>query len=152
MLGASGTGKTSGVIRPLTKAWLSADLGGLLVLDGKGALPLELNGLHAGYRLISPAHGAFNPIAGMNPDAVADVLADVFDPETSGDNRIWSDSARLMLRMAAIVLDAHPALPYTIGELQRFCLMNNAARVEVLADLADQSTSNPRLAAAFSTG
>lgn len=149
VLGASGTGKTSGVIRPLTKAWLSADLGGLLVLDGKGALPLELNGLHAGYRLISPAQGAFNPIAGMNPDAVADVLADVFDPETSGDNRIWSDSARLMLRMAAIVLDAHPALPYTIGELQRFCLMNNAARVEVLADLADQSTSNPRLAAAF---
>lgn len=95
VLGASGTGKTSGVIRPLTKQWIEDDLGGLLVLDGKGALPLEFKDID-GYQLISPAHGAFNPISGMTPDALADVLPDVFD------DAFWRDSARLMLRMAAI--------------------------------------------------
>lgn len=148
VLGASGTGKTSGVIRPLTKAWLAADLGGLLVLDGKGALPLELNGLHDGYQLISPAHGPFNPIAGMKPDAVADVLADVLDAGNQGD-RFWTDSARLMLRMAAIIIHAHPARPYTIGELQRFCVTDNEARVELLGDVADKATDDARIAAAI---
>lgn len=147
VLGASGTGKTSGVIRPLTKAWLAADLGGLLVLDGKGALPLELNGLHGEYRLISPAHGAFNPIAGMRPDAVADVLADVLNADGGGD-RFWADSARLMLRMAAIVIAAHPSLPYTIGELQRFCVSGHDAREAVLSDVVDMAVSDSRLSAA----
>lgn len=146
VLGASGTGKTSGVIRPLTKAWLAKDLGGLLVLDGKGALPLELNGLGDGYRLISPRHGAFNPIANMKPDAVADVLADVLDD--GGGDRFWSDSARLMLRMAAIVLEEHPAMPYTLGELQRFCMMGSKQRIDSLEPIADKIDSNPRLAAA----
>jgi hypothetical protein len=148
VLGASGTGKTSGVIRPLTKAWLAADLGGLLVLDGKGALPLELNGLHADYRLISPAHGRFNPIAGMKPDAVADVLADVLNADSSGD-RYWADSARLMLRMAAIVIAAHPSLPYTIGELQRFCVASHQEREGSLSELADRAMTDGRLAAAL---
>lgn len=148
VLGASGTGKTSGVIRPLTKAWLAADLGGLLVLDGKGALPLELNGLHTDYRLISPAHGRFNPIAGMKPDAVADVLADVLNADSSGD-RYWADSARLMLRMAAIVIAAHPSLPYTIGELQRFCVASHQEREGSLSELADRAMTDGRLAAAL---
>lgn len=147
VLGASGTGKTSGVIRPLTKAWLAGDMGGLLVLDGKGALPLELHGLDDGYRLISPRHGAFNPIANMKPDAVADVLADVLNQDGGGD-RFWADSARLMLRMAAIVLDAHPALPYTIGELQRFCMASVGQRIESLEAIADRIDADPRLAAA----
>lgn len=148
VLGASGTGKTSGVIRPLTKTWLNHDLGGLLVLDGKGALPLELNGLHAGYRLISPAHGPFNPIAGMSPDAVADVLTDVLDDGNGGDNKFFSDSARLMLRMAAIILQAHPKLPYTLGELQRFCMLPTPARLQELEPLSDKIDANPRIAAA----
>lgn len=149
VLGASGTGKTTGVIRPLAKAWLAHDLGGLLALDGKGALPLDLDGLHDDYRLISPKHGPFNALDGMNPDAVADVLVDVLDAGGEGKDPIWSDSARLMLRMGAIVLEAHPDLPYTIGELQRFCLMANASRVELLADIADLAADNPRLAAAL---
>lgn len=135
VLGASGTGKTSGVIRPVTHGWIHADCGGLLVIDGKGALPLELQGIGADYRLITPTGTPFNPIEGMKPDSVADTLADVFSG--NADDPFWSDAARLMLRMAAMLIAEHPDLPFTIGALQRFCVMDTQARLELLAPLAE---------------
>ena len=145
VLGASGTGKTSGVIRPLTKQWIDGDLGGLLVLDGKGALPLEFNGIE-GYTLISPDHGPFNPIFGMTPDALADVLPDVCD-DGKGDT-FWRDSARLMLRMAAILIEAHPDLPYTLTQIQQFCLASHQERADWLDPISNEIDSSVRLLAA----
>lgn len=145
VLGASGTGKTSGVIRPLTKQWIAADCGGLLVVDGKGALPLEFVGTE-GYQLISPTHGPFNPIGGMSPDAVADVITDVSD-DGKGD-AFFRDSARLMLRMAAILVEAHPSLPYTLHQIQAFCLSSEETRMAWLDEVAEQIDNSVRLAAA----
>lgn len=145
VLGASGTGKTSGVIRPLTKQWIEGNMGGLLVLDGKGALPLEFNGIE-GYQLISPAHGPFNPITGMTPDALADVLPDVFD-DGKGD-AFWRDSARLMLRMAAILVQVHPDLPYTLNQIQQFCLASHQERADWLDPISSEIDTNVRLLAA----
>ncbi|WP_116866485.1 type IV secretory system conjugative DNA transfer family protein [Pseudomonas syringae] len=145
VLGASGTGKTSGVIRPLTKQWIDGDLGGLLVLDGKGALPLEFDGTE-GYTLISPDHGPFNPISGMTPDALADVLPDVCD-DGKGDT-FWRDSARLMLRMAAILVEAHPNLPYTLTQIQQFCLASHQERADWLDPISTEIDGSGRLLAA----
>lgn len=145
VLGASGTGKTSGVIRPLTKQWIEGDLGGLLVLDGKGALPLEFKSVE-GYTLISPGHGPFNPITGMTPDALADVLPDVCD-DGKGDT-FWRDSARLMLRMAAILVQVHPQLPYTLTQIQQFCLASHQERADWLDPIANEINGSGRLLAA----
>ncbi|MBN2990540.1 type IV secretory system conjugative DNA transfer family protein [Pseudomonas cedrina subsp. fulgida] len=145
VLGASGTGKTSGVIRPLTKQWIDGDLGGLLVLDGKGALPLEFHGID-GYTLISPDHGPFNPIYEMTPDALADVLPDVCD-DGKGDT-FWRDSARLMLRMAAILVEAHPDLPYTLTQIQQFCLASHQERADLLDPISNEIDHSGRLLAA----
>lgn len=145
VLGASGTGKTSGVIRPLTTQWIAGNLGGLLVLDGKGALPLEFVGTD-GYHLISPAHGPFNPIDGMSPDALADVLTDVSDDGKT--EAFFRDSARLMLRMAAILVEAHPELPYTLHQIQAFCLSDHETRGAWIAEMADAANDDVRLYAA----
>lgn len=133
VLGASGTGKTYNVVRPIAKHWLDNKLGGCLVLDGKGALPLEFTDC-TDYHLISPKHGKFNPIAGMKPDAVADVLTDIFDGGSTADP-IWSDSARLMIRMAAIMVHASPNTPYTLPEILNLCIMDHAERLEKLDSL-----------------
>lgn len=148
VLGGSGTGKTSGVIRPVTRAWLKAEAGGLLALDGKGALPLELQGISPSYRLVSPrGEERFNPILGMKPDTVADTLADVLSGDSDGEP-IWRDSARLMLRMAARVVSAHPALPYTFAAIQRLCVMSDEDRMGLLKSLADQIDSNAMMESA----
>ena len=53
IFGGTGTGKTSGLIRPIISQWARARAGGMMVLDGKGALAAELAGLR-GYTCIRP--------------------------------------------------------------------------------------------------
>lgn len=147
VLGASGTRKTTGVIKPVATQWLTQNMGGSLVLDGKGALPLQFVDL-PGFKLVSPKHGKMNPIAGMSPDAVADVLADVLGADDDSDP-VWSDAARLMLRMAAIVLHAHPTSPYTLPEILRFCTMASAERTDIIATVIESASGRVRAAASY---
>lgn len=145
VLGASGTGKTFSVVRPLTTQWINANLGGLLVLDGKGALPLEFEGAND-YQLISPNNGQFNPIANMSADAVADVLADIF---SQGDNdKFWSDSARLMLRMACIIIKAvGGGFSFNLVTIQKFCMTTHEAREEIIRKVEERAEKTPKLEA-----
>ncbi len=147
VLGASGTGKTYNVVRPITTQWLDNDYGGCLVLDGKGALPLEFTE-NPNYFLISPNHGSFNPIEGMKPDAVADVLTDIFDGDSTGDP-IWADSARLMLRMSAIVIHELETTAYNLPEIQRFCLIGHDERKAIIMELVSSSAGGKRIEAAM---
>ncbi|MFM0197804.1 TraM recognition domain-containing protein [Paraburkholderia strydomiana] len=147
VLGASGTRKTTGVLKPVVTRWISENMGGAFVLDGKGALPLLFADL-PDFKLISPKFGKFNPIHGMTPDAVADVIADVFSADDDGEP-IWRDSARLMLRMAAIVLHAAPDAPYTIPEILRFCVKDQTDRVALLAKLHELPDTRIRAAVSY---
>ena len=146
-LGASGMGKTRGVLRPMVSQWIREDMGGALTLDGKSALPLEFENL-PGFTLVSPKRGKFNPIAGMRPDAVADVLADVFSSSDTGEP-IWRDSARLMLRMASIVLHSIPGHAFTIPEILRFCVSDESERVELVRTLDDSTDARIQAAASY---
>lgn len=135
ILGTTGTGKTSGVIRPVLRQWIEHDQGGLFVIDGKGALPLEVSDLSSKYKLISPEHCAFNPIQGMNPDSVADVIIAAF-ADKKGDS-FWPDSAALLIRQAAIIIEASE-LNYTIPELVKFSLATTEVQIETIKTLAKE--------------
>lgn len=53
VFGGTGSGKTSAMLRVLIAQWARSQAGGMLVLDGKGALASELDGLR-GYTCIKP--------------------------------------------------------------------------------------------------
>lgn len=136
VLGATGTGKTSGVIRPLVRQWLEYDQGGLLVLDGKGTLPLEL-AKWEGYELISPEHSAFNPIEGLNPDSVAETILAIY--ENDSGERYWVDAGVQMIRHAAIILESSKE-QYTLQNLQKV-ILDQEYRQNVLSQaITDDST------------
>ncbi len=142
ILGATGTGKTSGVIRPLVRQWLEYDQGGLLVLDGKGTLPLELSNWE-GYQLVSPEHAAFNPIEQLNPDAISETMLALYEDD-SGE-RYWIDASAQMIRHAAILLEASKK-EYTLPNLQRV-IVDPAYREEVLAQAITDAAEERQLAA-----
>lgn len=143
VLGATGTGKTSGVIRPLVRQWLEHDEGGLLVLDGKGTLPLELAG-REDYELISPEHTNFNPVEQLNPDAVAETMQALYG-EDSGD-RYWTDAAIQMIRHGAILLEASDK-DYTLTNIEKV-ILSQEYRQEILAQVVDDKTPERQLASA----
>lgn len=141
VLGASGTGKTYNIIRPLTQKWIELNQGGLFVLDGKGVLPLEFVN-QGNYRLISPDSSQFNPIATMEADTVADTLVDVFND--ADDDKFWADSARYMLRMAAVVIKASNQV-FTLNEIQRFCTGTNTDRMAILDTIEHKINDDAQL-------
>mgnify|MGYP001263129329 CR=1 FL=1 len=143
VLGATGTGKTSGVIRPLVRQWLEYDQGGLLILDGKGTLPLELAN-QQGYQLISPEHQGFNPVEQLNPDAVAETMQALYGDD-SGE-RYWVDAGIQMIRHAAILLEASKK-EYTLPNIERV-ILNQGYRQDVLAEAITDESAERQLASA----
>jgi hypothetical protein len=121
-LGSTGTGKTSGVLRPLIAAWTDAKAGGLLVLDGKGVLPAELTGL-PDYKVIEPGKDVFAPIENLTPDQVADALYESFS-SGGDDESYWEKAACELVRAAAKVLHLCVGISpkqwkWTLGDLYR---------------------------------
>lgn len=101
VLGGTGSGKTSGTIRPLVQQWLGSDEGGLLVLDGKGQLPAEISA--DDYRLITPEKEDLNPIEGLTPDDVAETLSNLAGEGGANADPYWTNAAAKLIRSSAHV-------------------------------------------------
>lgn len=101
VLGGTGSGKTSGVLRPLAYQVAGLPNVGLVVMDGKAALPAELRNL-PGMKIVDPAASKFSLVAGLSPTELIDTIADVLRPPGESDP-YWSDSAMGLLRRAAVV-------------------------------------------------
>ena len=102
-LGASGTGKTSSVIRPVVAQWLQHKAGGMLVLDGKGQLADELKGAD-GYTVLSPESSDYNAIEGLLPEQVADTFYTLFSAKSEGGDTVFDNSARTAILNAGVLL------------------------------------------------
>lgn len=140
VLGAPGTGKTSGVLRPVLHQWVQHECGGVLVSDGKGQLPREM--ADAGLvDLLSPGSGAVVPlIAGLNAEEVTGVL--LAGGSTDGGDSDWQAAAERMLRHAALLVElATQAGPvrWTLANIER-ATADADYRTELLA-LLDENES-----------
>lgn len=144
VLGGTGSGKTSGTIRPLVKQWLDNDKGGMLVLDGKGMLPAEISS--EGYRLITPTTETINPIEGLSPDDVAETLANLAGENEGNGNGdpYWTNAAAKLVRSAAHVakvLADHATGTYNLATVYELISSQDAqekARGTITDDILDQ--------------
>lgn len=122
VLGGTGTGKTSGIFRPVIRQWTENDCGGLLVMDGKGQLPAELAGT-GGLTLLSPDNPATPValIAGLNAEEVAATILAVAN-KGGGKESDWTYAAETLLRMAALLVELAAELgesTWTLAAIQR---------------------------------
>jgi hypothetical protein len=108
VLGSTGRGKTSAIIRPVVVAWINSKQGGILIMDGKASLALEFAGLR-NYLLIDPSiPGCIVGLyEGMTPSDVSRTLSQIFMTDDSqSKDRMWNDLAYDMSRHSAVVLRA----------------------------------------------
>lgn len=101
-LGATGSGKTAAVLRPVIGRWSEVKAGGILVLDGKGVLPAEVADL-PGFHVVTPGGVAYAPIENLGPDEVADSLLEMFGSDDAADP-FWQQAACEYIRSAAKTL------------------------------------------------
>lgn len=107
VLGGTGSGKTSGVLRPVARQ-LSANQGiGLVIMDGKGALPSELGDL-PGMRVIDPGQPGtdISLVSGVEPAVIVDTIREILAPGAGGPDQFWINSAAGALRRGAVIAQA----------------------------------------------
>lgn len=110
VFGGTGAGKTTGVLMPIAHAAAQWEGVGLVVLDGKGALPSELAELELdGFKVIDPAQERLSLIGGLDPQTIVETIVNIM-VGSAGQNRengnFWSDSAAGLLRRAAVIAEA----------------------------------------------
>jgi len=123
--GASGRGKTVFALRPLTRSWINAKYGGVLVMDpGKNELPFDLEDVLD--RVVTPENTCINIIEGLPPEVAASTF---FSSLKTKEGGIWDSSAEKDVRQALFVLhygNTFPHIkavaPYCIQSLYNFCL------------------------------
>lgn len=104
VFGTTGTGKTSGVLRPLINDWLKYACGGALLLDGKASLPTEFRNLK-NYTLLDPADPSIRValFEGLAPEDVSAAVQSSA-PRDKGENSSFFISSAAMLLTNALVL------------------------------------------------
>lgn len=108
VFGKTGTGKTSGLLRPIANAFLASGYGGALILDGKGQLAREFKGRFEDYLLVEPGDDCqLALIEGLEPEDVVQTLASVRGSDSKadgGENGFFVNSGRQLLLYVAIVV------------------------------------------------
>jgi hypothetical protein len=107
VFGGTGSGKTSGLLRPLARQISGYDRVGLVVMDGKGSLPAELADL-PGMKIIDPGREGTDVslVSGVEPSVIVDTLRETLAPAGGGEDQFWINSASAVLRRGAVIAKA----------------------------------------------
>lgn len=106
IFGATGTGKTAGVIRPLTNAYLDTHYGGAIILDGKGQLAAEFR-TRENYVFVEPGKADLALLEGLEPADIVQAIASTQESGPAGENgSFFQNSGQQMLLAAAVIADA----------------------------------------------
>ena len=140
IFGNTNSGKTSGPLRRVAKAWHKFKMGGALFIDAKGgALPIALHEARLCEHLIWPAKGTYiNLMASLSPVAFANAMMKTFSDHSKasvfdGSTRIYIACATTLIRFATKV--KVEGVRNSFGYLDTFCT-NHAERDRVLDILA----------------
>lgn len=104
VLGETGSGKTSGVLRPLAGHWIANKAGGALFLDGKAAFGEDVAQI-PGVQLITPGVSRFSLTQGLRAEQIATVLKKFGSYDGAGADPFWAKSAFNMTKQAFMVLE-----------------------------------------------
>lgn len=105
VFGGTGSGKTSGVLRPIAVQAAKWKHVGLVIMDGKGALPGELSRL-PGLTVIDPATHKISLVAGLDPVTIVDTIANILGGAGDKEDNFFVQSASGLLRRAAVLAQA----------------------------------------------
>lgn len=145
VLGGTGSGKTAGVLRPLCKQLGSLDGVGLVVLDGKGALPGEVAKFVPDLSVIDPATTKMSLVEGLTPTEVVAVVADRLG-RSEGKDKFFEESAAGLMRHAAVLVKAQDEAAWS---LERIWRMANDGPGKDLLEQVDRTEPQVGEAAAF---
>ena len=101
--GETGIGKTASVARPMAMQWMDSRYGGLLVLDGKGALAGDLSSIID--IMVTPGV-KFAPFQGLDGNGIATALNSIARSNANDKDGIWGAGADMFIRNSCVLFEA----------------------------------------------
>ena len=147
VFGGTGSGKTSGILRPLILQAAKVEKLGLVIMDGKGALPGELKALGDSLVVIDPSKVKVSLVAGVEPGLVVDTLVEILGGDSK--DRFWSDSAAGLLRHAAVLAHFIGKGEWSLMGAVDLAVREGAAKDALKAVSEEAVRENPELAEAI---
>jgi len=149
VLGGTGSGKTSGILRPLARQLSEHEDIGLVIMDGKGALPSELADL-PGMQLVDPARGGveISLVSGVEPSVIIDTVREILAPGGAGQDMFWVNSAAGALRRGAVIAQAAGGAWWSLYHSAQV-VSNKQDRDQLIEALLPRAEDDPLLREAF---
>jgi type IV secretory pathway TraG/TraD family ATPase VirD4 len=148
VLGGTGAGKTSGILRPVAIQVGAWEATGLLILDGKGGLPAELGSIK-GMTVVDPAKMTVSLVKGLEPEMLVATIADIVEPIGGGhQDPFWRNAAQTLLRHSTVLARAAGGAFWNLQSAATLGV-NQELRAAVLRGITDDCLArNPVIAAA----
>lgn len=138
IFGGTGSGKTSGLLRPIIEQALDTPNLGTLIIDGKGALGAEFDG-YKGVTCLTPENYIIPLVAGLSPGALVDTLEAIYTKGLpSSGNTFWTASAKDLMYQAAVLCHYLGGEYWTLSEIAKVSL-----RKEYRNEIIDLILENP---------
>jgi hypothetical protein len=149
VFGGTGSGKTSGILRPLARQLSEHEEIGLVIMDGKGALPSELADL-PGMKLVDPARGGveISLVSGVEPSVIIDTVREILAPAGAGQDMFWVNSAAGALRRGAVIAQAAGGAWWSLYHSAQV-VSNKQDRDQLIEALIPKAEEDPLLREAF---
>lgn len=149
VLGGTGSGKTSGVLRPLARQISTQPHVGLVIMDGKGSLPSELADL-AGMQIVDPGRAGVDVslVSGVEPAVIVDTIREILAPSSSGGEQFWVNSAAGALRRGAVIAQAAGGAWWSLYHAAQV-VSNKQDRDQLIEALVPRAEQDPLLREAF---
>jgi len=149
VLGGTGAGKTSGVLRPTARQLTAHKDVGLVVMDGKGALARELEDL-PGMRVVDPGEPGTDVslVSGVEPAVIVDTIREILAPPTAGQEAFWVNSAAGALRRGAVIAQAAGGTWWSLFHSAQV-VSNKQDRDQLIQALVPKAENDPLLREAF---
>jgi hypothetical protein len=150
VLGGTGSGKTSGALRPLARQLSDHNNVGLVIMDGKGALPGELRDLPR-MQVIDPGQRgvAVSLVSGVEPAVIVDTMREILAPAgAGGQDPFWINSAAGALRRGAVIAQAAGGDWWSLLNAAHI-VSNKADREQIINALMPKADQDPLLKEAF---
>ena len=149
VLGGTGSGKTSGILRPLARQLSAQKDVGLVIMDGKGALPGELADL-PGMQVVDPGRGGteVSLVSGVEPAVIIDTVREILAPAGAGQDLFWVNSAAGALRRGAVIAQAAGGAWWSLYHSAQV-VSNKQDRDQLIEALVPKAENDPLLREAF---
>jgi hypothetical protein len=149
VLGGTGSGKTSGILRPLARQLAARPEVGLVILDGKGSLPSELADL-PGMWVVDPGRQgtSISLVSGVEPSVIVDTIREILSPAGAGQEQFWVNSAAGALRRGAVIAEAAGGEWWSLYHAAQV-VSNKEDRDQLIEHLAPRADDDPMLLEAF---